>query len=153
MRVHWSAGLRDNLLPWHDVTGKQSYRSRLILFADYCFGPPTFVYRLFLLSCNRKINWKPSSGRSQEMKCSKRLIHKQLILSKFQVFVAHSFWVICRNDSCTFVELCMETPYWCTVLVHQYDSQKSTKTSGVHFFYKSSFFHSRTSIHAHKYIF
>ena len=79
MRVHWSASLRDNLLPWHDVTGKQSYRSRLILFADYCFGPPTFVYRLFLLSCNKKINWKPSSGRSQEMKCSKRLIHKQFV--------------------------------------------------------------------------
>ena len=72
-------GLRDNLLPWHDVTGKQSYRSRLRLFADYCFGPPTFVYRLFLLSCNEKINWKPSSGRSLEMKCSKRLIHKQFV--------------------------------------------------------------------------
>ena len=34
----------------------------------------------------------------------------------------------------------METPYWYTVLVHQYGSRKSTKTSGVHFFYKSSFF-------------
>ena len=30
--------------------------------------------------------------------------------------------------------------YWCTVLVHQYRHWKSTKTSGVHFFYKSSFF-------------
>ena len=48
--------------------------------------------------------------------------------------MAHSFWVICSNVSRIFVELCMETPYWCTVLV------KSTKTSGVHFFYKSSFF-------------
>ena len=36
--------------------------------------------------------------------------------------MAHSFWVICRNVSRTFVELCMETPYWCTVLVHQYGS-------------------------------
>ena len=61
-------------------------------------------------------------------------------LSKFQVFVAHSFWVICRNVSRTFVELCMETPYWCTVLVHQYGSRKSTKTFGVHFFYKSYLF-------------
>ena len=38
------------------------------------------------------------------------------------------------------LELCMETPYWCTVLMHQYGLLKSTKTSGVHFFYKSSFF-------------
>ena len=47
---------------------------------------------------------------------------------------------ICRNVSRIFVELCMETPYWCTVLVHQYGRRKSTKTSGVHLFYKSSFF-------------
>ena len=33
--------------------------------------------------------------------------------------MAQSFWVICRNVSRTFVELCMETPCWCTVLVHQ----------------------------------
>ena len=31
-----------------------------------------------------------------------------------QVSLAHSFWVICQNISSTFVELCMETPYWCT---------------------------------------
>ena len=36
-------------------------------------------------------------------------------LSKSQVLVAHKFWVICRNFSPTFVELCMETPYWCIV--------------------------------------
>ena len=29
------------------MTGTQSYRSRLILFADYFFGPPTFVYQTF----------------------------------------------------------------------------------------------------------
>ena len=29
------------------MTGRQSYRSRLILFADYFFGPPTFVYQKF----------------------------------------------------------------------------------------------------------
>ena len=57
-------------------------------------------------------------------------------LSKSQVFVAHNFWVICRNVWRTFVELCMETPY----LLHQYGRRKSTKTSGVHSFYKSSFF-------------
>ena len=102
MRVHWSASLRDNLLPWHDLTGKQSYRSRLILFADYCFGPPTFVYRLFLLSCNKKINWKPSSGRSQEMKCSKRLIHKQFVQvsglcgPQFLSYLPKRFMHLCR---------------------------------------------------------
>ena len=74
-------------------------------------------------------------------------------MSKSQVFVAQRFWVICRNVSRTFAELCMETPYWCTVLVHQYGRRKSTKTSGVHFFYKSSFFHSITRIRAHKNIF
>ena len=63
------------------------------------------------------------------MKCYKRLIFKQ--------FVAHSFWVICRNVTRTFVELCN------TVLVHQYGRWRSTKTSGVHFFYKSSFFFTR----------
>ena len=73
-------------------------------------------------------------------------------MSKSQVFVAHSFWVICRNVSRTFVELCMETPYWCTVLVHQYGRRKSTKTSGVHFFYESFCFHSRTRIRAHKHM-
>ena len=47
-------------------------------------------------------------------------------LSRSQVFVAHSFWLICRNVSRTFVELCMETPYWCTVFLHQYGCRKST---------------------------
>ena len=54
------------------------------------------------------------------------MLHKRLIF-KSQVFVAHSFWVICRNVSRTFVELCMETPCWCTVLVHQYVRRKTTK--------------------------
>ena len=40
-----------------------------------------------------------------------------------------SFWVICRNVSRTFAELCKETPYWCIVLVHQYGRRKSTKTN------------------------
>ena len=31
-------------------------------------------------------------------------------LSKSQVYVAHSFRVICRNISRTIVELCVETP-------------------------------------------
>ena len=61
-------------------------------------------------------------------------------LSRSQVYVAHSFWVICWNISRTIVALCMETPYLCTVLVDKYGRRKPTKTSGVHFFYKSSFF-------------
>ena len=73
-------------------------------------------------------------------------------LSKSQVLVAHSFWVTWRNISCTFGELCMEMPYWCTVLVHQYGCRKSTKTSGVHFSIKALSFHWETSICAHKHI-
>ena len=52
-------------------------------------------------------------------------------MSKSQVFVVRCFWVFCRNVSRTFVELRVETPYWCTVLVHQYRRRKSTKTSGI----------------------
>ena len=77
---------------------------------------------------------------AKKKKCYKRLIYKQNYLSKSQVFVAYSFWVICQNISRTFVDLCLETPYWCTDLVHQYSRRKSTKTSKVHFFHKSSFF-------------
>ena len=73
----------------------------------------TFVSRSFSLSRNKK---------------------------KCQLFVAHSFWVIYQNVSRTFAELCMATPYWSTVLLHQYGRRKSTKTSGAHLFYKSSFF-------------
>ena len=61
-------------------------------------------------------------------------------LSKSQVFVAHSFWVIYRTVSRPFVELCMETPHWCT----EYGRLKLTKIYGVHVFHKSS------SILAHK---
>ena len=52
-------------------------------------------------------------------------------MSKSQVLLARSFSVICRSVSRTFVEHCMETPHWCTVLVHKYGRRKSTKTSGV----------------------
>ena len=54
--------------------------------------------------------------------------------------MAHGFRVICRNVARTFIELCMETPYWCTVLVHQYGRRKPTKASGDHFFMKALFF-------------
>ena len=58
-------------------------------------------------------------------------------LSKSQVFVAHNFWVICRNVSHNFVELCIGDAI---LVVHQHGRRKSTKPSGVHFFNKSSFF-------------
>ena len=73
-------------------------------------------------------------------------------LSKSQVFVAHSFWVICQNVWRNFVELCMETQYWCTVLVHYYGRRKSTKYLEFTFSIKALSFHSRTSIRAHKHI-
>ena len=72
---------------------------------------------------------------------------------KSQVFVAHSFWVICRNVSCTFVEHCMERPYWCTILVHQYGLRKSTKHLKFTFSIKALSCDSGTSIRAHKHIF
>ena len=73
-------------------------------------------------------------------------------MSKSQVFVTHGFWVICRNVSRTFVELCMETPYWCTVLVHQYGHGKRQKHLEFTFSTKALSFHSKTSIRADKHI-
>ena len=90
-------------------------------------------YRSFSLSRNKNFNWKLSGGRSQENEMLNNL-------SKSQVFVAHSFWVIYRTVSRPFVELCMETPHWCT----EYGRLKLTKIYGVHVFHKSS------SILAHK---
>ena len=66
--------------------------------------------------------------------------------------MAHRFWVTHRNVSRTFVELCMETPYWCTVLVHQYGRRKSIKHLEFTFSMTALSFHSRTSIRAHKHI-
>ena len=43
--------------------------------------------------------------------------------SKSQVSVMRRFWVICQNVSRKFIELCMETPCWCTTLVHQHGRQ------------------------------
>ena len=74
-------------------------------------------------------------------------------LPKFQVFAAHSFRVICQNVSRTFVELCMEPPYWYTVLVHQYSRRKSTKDLVFTYSIKAMSFQARTSIRAHKHIF
>ena len=49
----------------------------------------------------------------------------------------------------TFVELCMETPYWCTVLVHQHGRRKSTKTSGSSLFLLTLFLFTRELAYVH----
>ena len=103
------------------------------------------IFRYILCSIDRfhchatkKLIGNRPVEEAKKMKCYKRLILHNL--SKSQVFVAHSFWVICRNVSRTFVELCMETPCWCTVLEFTFSK-------------KDLSFHSKTSIHADKYIF
>ena len=65
-------------------------------------------------------------------------------LSKSQVHVVYTFWVICRNISRTIIELCMETPYLCT------NQQKHLEIT---FSIKALSFHSRASIRAYKHIF
>ena len=67
------------------------------------------------------------------MKCHKRLIYEQFV--QVSGLCSPQFLRYIWNVSRTFVELCMETPYWCTVLVHQCGLRKSRKISGVHFFY------------------
>ena len=100
------------------------------------------LYRLFSLSRQKKQIGNCPVEEAKKMRCYKRLIFKQFVkvscLNCGPQFL--SYLPICRNISCTFVELCMEMPYWCAVLVHQYGRQKLTKTSGVHVFCKSSFF-------------
>ena len=67
---------------------------------------------------------------AKKMKLYKRLIYKQvsgLCGPQFLSYLSKRF--------ITFLELFMDTPYWCTVLVHQYGRRKPTKTSGVHFSY------------------
>ena len=70
-------------------------------------------------------------------------------LYKSQVYVAQSFWVICLNISRTIVELCMKTPYLCTVLAAGNQKKHLEFTFSI----KDLSFHSRASIRAHKHIF
>ena len=72
---------------------------------------------------------------AKKMKFYKRLIYKLLVQVSSLCGLQFLSYLQKR-----FKHLCMETTYWCTVLVHQYGRRKSTKTSGIHFFYKSSFF-------------
>ena len=89
-------------------------------------GPILWIHR-------HAINTAPKNRLEtvQWKKKRKWNFHKRPILKKklwkCQVFVAHSFCrVICRNVSCTLVEISMETPYWRTVLDHQYGCRKSS---------------------------
>ena len=85
---------------------------------------------------------------AKKMKCYERLIFKQF--SKSQVFVAHSSWVFCRNVSRIFVELCVETPYWCTNIMAAENQQKHLEFT---FPFKALSFLSKASIRAYKRIF
>ena len=63
------------------------------------------------------VKWK-------KMKCYKRLICKQFV--QVSGLCGPLFATTFQR---TIVELCIETPYLCTVLVHEYGRPKSTKTS------------------------
>ena len=94
----------------------------------FTFSGPFSQYH-FHRHATKKIN-RPVE-EAKKMRCYKRLIYKQ--------FVQVSG--LCGPQFLSnLLKRCMETPYWCTVLVPQYGRWKSAKTSGVHFFYKSPFF-------------
>ena len=91
---------------------------------------------------------------AKKMKIFRRLIFKQFVqVEGLWPKVSELFAETSRNVSRTFVELCMDTPYWCTVLVHQYGRPKSTQHLEFTFSIKALSFHSRTSIREHKHIF
>ena len=106
-------------------------------------------WRSFSLSRNKKISWKPSSGRSQEMTCYKRLIFKQftrvsgLCVPQFLSYLPKRFTHLCRYRAL----------YGDAILVHQYGRRKSAKHLEYTFSTKAPSFQSRTSIRAHKHIF
>ena len=66
----------------------------------------------FSLSRNEKINWKPSSERSQENECYRRLIYKQFVPVSGLCGPQFLSYLPKR-----FTHLCMETSHWCSVLV------------------------------------
>ena len=86
----------------------------------------------------------------EEAEKMKRQIHKQFV----QVFVAHCEFLsyLPKHFTLTFVELCMEMPFWCTVLVLQYGRPEIIKNIWSSLFLYE-LFHSRASIRAHKHIF
>ena len=96
-------------------------------------------YRIDRCHCHatkKQIGNRPVE-EAKRRRCCKRLIYKQFV--QVSGFVADIFWVIFRNVSRTFVELCMGTPYWCTQFwsTHIYGRRKLTRTSGVHFLFST----------------
>ena len=95
------------------------------------------LYRINRFHCHaiKKCIRNRSLEVSKKMKCYKRLIYKQFAQESGLCDPQFLSYFPKR-----FTHLCTETPYWCTVLVHQHGRRKSTKTCGVHFFYKSPLF-------------
>ena len=96
-----------------------------------------FVFHGHAINTAAENKLKPSSGKkSHENESYKRLMYKQFVQisglcgPQFLIYLpkhfTHPFFVgfVWRRH----------------ISVHQYGRRKSTKTSGVHFFYKSSFF-------------
>ena len=107
----------------------------------HCCNILTFPNRSFSLSRNKKLNWKLSSGRSQENECYKILIYKQFVQVSGLCGPSYHRGYIC-----------MVTPYWCTVLCTNMAAGNQQKHLEFTFSVKSHSFHSRTSIRRHKYI-
>ena len=91
---------------------------------------------------------------SKKIKCCKRLKYKQFLQvsglcgAQCLSYLPKRFTLL--------VELCMETPYWWTVLVHQYliwPPEINKKNLEFTFSIKALSFHSRASIRVHKHIF
>ena len=75
-------------------------------------------FHCYTINTAQKINWKPSSGRSQENDCYRRPIYKQFVQisglcgPQFLSYNVHVF--------AEMFHIIIETPpYWWTVLVHQ----------------------------------
>ena len=110
------------------------------------------MYRSFSLSRNKKIYWKPSSGKAKKMKCYKRLICKQffqvsgLCGPQFLSYLPKRFTHLCR------------ALYGDAILVYHFgqpiwppEINKNIWSSL--FSIKAPSFLSKTSIRAHKHIF
>ena len=70
---------------------------------------PLYHYRSFSLSRNKRINWRPSSGRSQTKKQNKQFVQVSgLCGSQFMSYLPKRFTLVCR------------ALYGGAILVHQY---------------------------------
>ena len=72
------------------------------MVAESKLNTEQFIYRSISLSRDKKVNWKPSSGRSQETECYKRLIYKQFVQvsglcsPQFMSYLPKRFTHLCR---------------------------------------------------------